>query len=249
VLSAAAMYALDQAFKGLLLPLTSATMIISIFATVTLYAIVSTSVHLQSRDIVNALTVFIGGGVLISMITAQNPYWWQINFSSLGTSATLSSLTFNITLLLSGLLLLCLTDYLLNDLEVIVKGKLRSIVVRTDIIRILFILISLSLAGVGLFPWNRFPLMHNFSAYMLVVTFSVIIIALHWLITTLSKSFLANSYAILAVLLICFGLWRPIHYFSQTAFELIAFTLTFTWLVLFLRTITLMRDRALAKQA
>lgn len=249
VISAVAIYGLSEAFKGLILPLTSSALVIGIFATITLYAIITTSVHLQSRDIVNALTIFIAGGVLISMITAQNPLWWEINFSSLGTTTSLSSATFNITLILSGLLLLSLTDYLLNDLGIVVSGEKETAKTRTTIIRGLFIFISLSLAGVGLFPWNRYPLLHNTSAYLLIVGFAAIIIGLRWLVPSIGKSFLANSYVILAILLSCFALWRPIHYFSQTAFELIAFSLTFVWLVLFLRTITLMRDQVLANRA
>ena len=248
VLSALAVYVFSLAFKGLVLPPASAALVVGVFSTVTLYVIISTSVHLQSRDIVNALTLFIAGGVLISMITAQNPLWWEINFSSLGTSSSLSSATFNVTLILSGLLLLSLTDYLLNDLGIIVSGQKQTALTRTALIKGLFIFISLSLAGVGLFPWNRYPLLHNACAYLLVVGFTIIIVGLRWLIPDISKSFLANSYTILTILLTCFVLWQPLHYFSQTAFELIAFSLTFIWLVLFLRTITLMRDQILANK-
>jgi hypothetical membrane protein len=249
VLTAVVVYAISEAFKGVTMTSISAAMVVAAFAAVTVYSIINTSVHLQSGDIVNALTLFIAGGVYASMATAQNPYWWQINFSSLGTTTSISSLTFNVTLILSGLLLLCLTDHLLADLAVIIKGEKSSANIRIQTIKFLFVFISLSLAGVGLFPWNRYPLLHNASAYLLVVVFSVIIIGLRWLMPTISKSFLANSYTILVTLLISFAMWRPLHYFNQTAFELIAFSLTFVWLVLFLRTITLMRQATLAKRA
>lgn len=249
VITAVAIYAFSEAFKGVMMPSTSAVMVVAVFAAITVYGIINTSVHLQSSDIVNALTLFIAGGVYASMATSQDPYWWQINFSSLGTTSSFSSLAFNITLILAGLLLLSLTDHLLADLAIIIKGKKSSIKARIQAIKFLFIFISLSLAGVGLFPWNKYPLLHDSSAYLLVVVFSVIIIGLRWLMPNISKSFLANSYMILVVLLMSFAMWRPFHYFNQTAFELIAFTLTFVWLVLFLRTITLMREAVLAKQA
>lgn len=249
VLTAVAIFAIGEAFKGVTMPTVSASMVVGIFAALTVYGILTTSVHLQSGDIVNALTLFIAGGVFTSMATAQNPYWWQINFSSLGTTGTVSAYAFNVTLVLSGLLLLCLTDHLLNDLHVIIRGKKRATAAKTQIIKLLFIFISLCLAGVGLFPWDIHPLLHTSSAYLLVVGFATMIIGLRWLLPNLSKSFFANSYTILAVLFISFGLWQPLHYFNQTAFELIAFSLTFIWLVLFLRTITLMRESVLAKQA
>jgi hypothetical membrane protein len=249
VITAVAIFAVGEAFKGVVMPGVSAAMVVGVFAIITTYGIINTSVHLQSKDIVNALTLFIAGGVFASMATAQNPLWWQINFSSLGTSGTLSSATFNVTLVLSGLLLLCLTDHLLADLQTIIRGAKNAANMKIKILKFLFIFISLCLAGVGLFPWDIHPLLHTTSAYLLVVGFSTIIIGLHWLIPAISKTFLANSYIILAVLFVSFGMWRPLHYFNQTAFELIVFSLTFIWLVLFLRTVSLMRAGALAKQA
>lgn len=249
VLTAIVLLALGVAFKDVTMAAFSAALVVGVFGAITTYGIVTTSVHLQSGDIVNALTLFIAGGVFASMATAQNPLWWQVNFSSLGTTSTLSSFTFNVTLVLSGLLLLCLTDHLLADLQIIIKGKKQATEIRIHILKALFIFISLCLAGVGLFPWDIHPFLHTTSAYLLVVGFSAIIIGLRWLMPSISKSFLANSYTILVVLLVSFAFWQPLHYFNQTAFELIAFCLTFIWLVLFLRTVSLMRNAALAKQA
>lgn len=242
VLTAVAVYGISEAFKGVLLPTLSSAVAVGVLAALAAYSILSISVKIKSNDIVNALTLFIVGGVFISMATSQNPYWWQVNFSSLGTTGSASALAFNITLILSGLLLLCLTDYLLNNLEIIMQGNKSGAKFRTNAIRYLFIFISLCLMGVGLFPWNIHPFLHNFSAYSLVLGFGVLIISLKWLIPTLSKSFFANSYAILVTLLISFLLWQPFGYFNQTAFELIAFSLTFVWLILFLRTVGNMRD-------
>lgn len=242
VITAVAIFAISEAFKGVTMPTTSSALVVGIFAALTVYAILNTSVRLQSSDIVNALTLFIVGGVFASMATAQNPYWWQINFSSLGTTGNVSAYAFNITLVLSGLLLLCLTDYLLSDLQLIVHGTKAAVAYRTEAVKVMFIFISLCLAGVGLFPWDIHPLLHTGSAYLLVVGFATMVIALKWLVPNLSKSFFANSYIILAVLLASFALWQPLHYFNQTAFELIAFSLTFAWLVLFLRNVTNLKN-------
>ncbi|MBA3678930.1 hypothetical protein H0W80_01915 [Candidatus Saccharibacteria bacterium] len=245
-LTAVILTGINVAFKDVRMTDFSAALVVGIFATFTTYSIISTSVRLQSKDIVHALTLFITGGVFISMATAKNPLWWQINFSSLGTSGTISAYSFNITLVLSGLLLLCLTDYLLSDLQQVVKGNTATITKRTNTIKLLFVGISASLAGVGLFPWDIHPLLHTSSAYLLVVVFSILIIGLHKLVPNLSKSFFANSYGILVILVACFIMWQPFRYFNQTAFELIAFCLIFIWLVLFLRTITNLKNSLVA---
>ncbi len=240
---------ISAAFTGLAMPPLSASLIIGIIATITTYGIITTSVHLRSNNIVNAIALFVGGGVFLSMATSQNPQWWEINFSSLGTSNNLSAYSFNITLVLSGLLLLCLTDHLLQDLEIILKGANNTISRKISIIKILFISLSLSFAGVGLFPWDIHPTLHTSSAYLLVIFFTILIASLKYLIPKISNSFLVNSYAILAILLGSFIVWQPLHYFSQTAYELLAFCLTFVWLILFLKTISNMRDQVLANSA
>ncbi len=242
VITALAITLFSRAFIDVKMPAFSAALVVAVFATINTYAILSISVKLQARDIVNALTLFITAGVVGSMTSSPNRYWWEINFSSLGTTSTASAYAFNVTLVLSGLLLLCLTDFLLQDLQKIIKGSASSKKRRTQIVKYLFVLISLSLAGVGLFPWDIHPLLHTGSAYLLIIWFAGMILGLRWLIPNLSKSFFANSYIILVVLVLSFMLWRPLHYFDQTAFELIAFCLTFIWLVLFLRTITNMRE-------
>lgn len=233
---------LSHAFVNVQMAAFSAALVVTVFTALTMYGITSLSVKIQSRDIVNALTLFLVGGVFISMSTVQDRAWWQINFSFLGTTSGPSAYIFNVTLVLSGLLLLCLTDHLLSDLQYVVKGDKTSVLRRTEIVKIMFILISLSLAGVGLFPWDIHPLLHTGSAYMLVVLFAIMVIGLKWLIPNLSKSFYANSYTLLGLLVVSFVLWQPFHYFNQTAFELIAFCLIFIWLVLFLRTITNLKN-------
>ncbi len=239
----------SRAFIDVKMSAFAASLVVTVFAVLTIYAILTISVKLQSKDIINALTLFIVVGVFGSMISSPNQYWWEINFSSLGTTNSLSAYTFNVTLVLSGLLLLCLTDYLLYDLRSLLKGTKSNIQNRTNIVKILFICISLSLAGVGFFPWDIHPYLHTGSAYLLIIFFAIMIISLRWLVPNVSKSFFANSYGILAALVISFIFWQPLHYFDQTAFELIAFCLTFTWLVLFLRTINLMHDQVLANRA
>ncbi len=245
VLTAIAIYAFNEAFKGIVMPDLSSSIIVGIFSALTVYIVINTSVDLKTTGVVNALILFIVGGTYISMVTTNNPQWWQVNFSSLGATSARSAIPFNVTMILSGFLLLCLADYMLSDLKVIIKGRKSSATYKTRVVNVLFVLISLSLTGVGLFPWNVYPSLHNISAYNLICSFSIIVIGLRWFIPSLSKTFMVNSYVLLGSLFASFALWRPLGYFNQTAFELIAFSLTFTWLVLFLRNISNMKDYSL----
>ena len=45
------------------------------------------------------------------------------------------------------------------------------------------------------------------------------------------------SYFIVALILISYVLWHPIHYLTLTAFEILSFSLSFAWLLLLVNTL------------
>jgi hypothetical membrane protein len=232
-------FVFNLAFKDLTLDQYSSAAIIGLVTGITAYSIISTATKLVTRDIVNAFTAFMLVGVFASMITSQNPYWWEQNFSSLGTSSSFSSLAFNYTLILSGFLMICMSQHLFADLQAITGHRRGQI--NANVIRALFVFIAICLAGVGLFPYSQHPALHNLSAYSMVLGFATLIIGLRWLIPTIGNAFLNLSYTILATIGAAYFLFTYLHYFNLTAFELTAFSITFVWLVLFLRTVGVMQ--------
>lgn len=229
----------NLSFKDLLLDQYSSAVIVGVVTAVTTYAIFATSIRLTTQDIVNAFSTFMVVGVFSSMITSQNPYWWQENFSSLGTTDSVSSLAFNYTLILSGLLMVCMSQHLFADLNLL-TGTSKQQKINANWIRALFVFIALCLAGVGFFPYNQQPQLHNFSAYSMAFGFAALVVGLRWFLPSIDKAFLRLSYFILGAMVVAEILFNFVHYLNLTAFELLAFSLTFVWLVLFLRTINLM---------
>src|SRR5699024_2049543 len=69
------------------------------------------------RSLATLLAVFATVGVLASAMNAPDPYWWERYFSQLGEGQDLASLTFNITLLLLGVALLTMVEFLAHDLD------------------------------------------------------------------------------------------------------------------------------------
>jgi hypothetical protein len=70
--------------------------------------------------------------------------------------------------------------------------------------------------------------------------FAALVVGLRWFLPSIDKAFLRLSYFILGAMVVAEILFNFVHYLNLTAFELLAFSLTFVWLVLFLRTINLM---------
>ncbi|WZU00160.1 hypothetical protein MGH68_11120 [Erysipelothrix sp. D19-032] len=77
--------------------------------------------------------------------------------------------------------------------------------------------------------------MHNRVVGYLVYLFIILIIAIKWLLPSVSKEFLRLSYILGGVLVIVCILFLGVHYFSLTTFELMAFVIAFSWLLLLMQ--------------
>lgn len=63
------------------------------------------------------------------------------------------------------------------------------------------------------------------------------IIAVRWLLPGVSREFLSTSYIIGGIIIFAAILFQFVHYLSLTAFEMIAFALAMSWIMLLLQNI------------
>ncbi|MGL4382232.1 MAG: hypothetical protein ACRCTA_00770 [Bacilli bacterium] len=128
--------------------------------------------------------------------------------------------------------MIALIDYLFVILKRNLPDNKKLIVTQ-----VLLVLTALSLAGVGIFPYRDikfYQMMHNRMAGMLVFLIILLILTLKWAIPTISKEFMRFSYLIISLLIISIFLFLGIGYLSLTAFELVAFLLSFSWILMLL---------------
>lgn len=224
---------LGQLFVGASFDIYTSTVIGTLFVLVVNMGMINIAKSLTPSLLIRSLIAIILGGVTIAMITNKDQQWWLHNLSFLGTPEASNAWQFNLTLMLSALLMGALIDYLFVLLfEKLGKTK------RLITFKVLLILMAICLGGVGFFPYNESPFsqqMHNRSAGYLVYLFIIMIVALRWLLPSISKGFLRFSYVVAVVLVGAVLLFQGVHYLSLTAFELIAFVLAFTWLLMLLR--------------
>ncbi|MDF9824034.1 putative membrane protein [Breznakia sp. PF5-3] len=224
---------LELVFIGASFDIITATVIFFLIMCFVNYAMIYISIFITPSMLTNILTVVIIGGVFTAMMTNTDQEWWQYNFSFLGTPDANNSWQFNVTLIFSALLMIALIDYLFVTLQkAIPKSK------RLAILRVLLTLTAINLGGVGLFPYNElwyFQRIHDYVARALVVLILILIVFLRWLLPNISKRFLRLSYLIGVGLAITVVLFLGLGYLSLTAFELIAFVLAFSWILLLLQ--------------
>lgn len=234
----AGFYLVHLAFLNVTIDRYASSAIVAVAVGAVGYGIYLIAAHKTTSMVSAALAVFLVAGALTSMITAGNPYWWEMHLSSLGgAGGGASAYVFNITLIIGGAVLVAVADLIASDFEQLAKVNKRFNTTHAAPIRTTLAFIGVALAGVGLFEWNVYPLVHNVSAGIMVVLFIGLMIALPKLVPAFSRAFFLFSGVILWSLLGGMVLYYFLGYFNLTAYELFCFAVLFGWLIVFVRQI------------
>lgn len=196
----------------------------------TAYVAFLASVALTPMSLSMVLAIFLVIGAFASMLESSDPAWWRNNLSALGMTSNDAAPAFNLTLVISGVMITTIARYATAGLPVDTPLRVRR---RTQV-RAGLALVGVLLACVGIFPVDRFFLVHNTVATGMAVVYVVVVCALPWLLPTLPRVFFAVGYVFVAVIILL-GIFFATGYYNLTAVELIAGILIFAWIILFLR--------------
>ncbi|WP_020015008.1 hypothetical protein [Promicromonospora sukumoe] len=234
LLTASAFAVFDLAFRELRLDALMAAVLVGLSAAVAAYVLTLVSVEVTSIAIANLLALFLVSGALASMLSANDPHWWQVNFSALGVGGGFSAYAFNITLIFAGLAMTTLTHYVIGDLRTWATApELR----RLEVLRTWLIGVAVLLVGLGWVTVEVAKALHTVIASVMTVLFAGLIVATPYLVPRLPRSFLVTSSLFVSVFALVVLLMWPVGYFNLTAVEFLGFFLLLTWLFLFVRTV------------
>ncbi|MGO4680581.1 DUF998 domain-containing protein [Microbacterium sp. 2MCAF23] len=205
--------------------------LVAVALALTAYVCYLSAAALSPTSISLILAIFLVIGALTAMLEATDPHWWRDNLSALGMSSNASSPAFNSTLIVAGVMVTTIARYATAALPVPEPRDERG---RT-IVRVALILIGLFLACVGIFPVDRFFLLHNTVATGMAVCFAAVVIALPWLLRRISRVFVVLGWVFVLVIALL-GVFFATGYYNLTAVELVAAVLIFSWIIVFLRT-------------
>jgi hypothetical protein len=99
----------------------------------------------------------------------------------------------------------------------------------------LFVIMGVTLAGIGLVPLNVSIVAHNVFSGGTTLVFGVLLIAAPVLMRGLPWQFFLVTFVFLLALVGAALLHFGINYFNLTAFELVAFVILFGWIAVFVR--------------
>ncbi|HEX9088953.1 MAG TPA: hypothetical protein VF867_15655 [Arthrobacter sp.] len=229
-----ALFALfQQAFVGAVLYPLAGAILVAITGAISAYIAYLSAITMNAYRLAALLAVFLVMGVLTSMLTAENPQWWQENLSALGMSSDVSGVAFNITLIIAGVVVTTLAGYSTRTLESKATTALSRRRVR--LLEVGIILIGILLACVGLFPVDEQFWLHTAAASGMVVVFGTLIVRMGSLVPSIPATFNVLGMVFLAVIAFAVVMYFPFGYYNLTAVELIAASLVFAWLIVLIR--------------
>lgn len=228
-------YMISEAFRDAHIDKWAASVILALSTGFAAYIVYLSAATMSSVRVSMLLAMFLISGTFISMLTAGNPHWWDMHFSSLGAGGGVSGYAFNATLIIAGLVIVALSRYISEDFQKLRHDGQISKKAKVGILQGLLTGIGIALAGVGLFVYDEFPRIHNTAAGGMALLFLAIVILLPLLTPGFTKAFFIASYSLLGALLVSIWLFMYVHYLNLTVFELLAAAIIFTWLVVFVR--------------
>ena len=223
----------QQAFIGAVLYPVAAAVLVGTTGAISAYIAYLSALSMTAYRLAALLAGFLVTGVLTSMLTAQDPQWWQENLSALGMSSDVSGVAFNFTLIIAGVVVTTLAGYATMTLAT--TATTPSARHRVRLLEGGIILMGVFLACVGLFPVDERFGLHTLVASGMVVVFASLIVRIRALVPSISATFAALGWVFLAAIVVAAVLWFPVGYYNLTAVELIAASLIFSWLIVLIR--------------
>lgn len=227
---------LDRSFIGAVVFTLPAAVLAGVALAVTSYVVFLSAVNLTPMLLSLVLALFLVVGGLASMLSSSDPHWWKKNLSALGMTDDVSALAFNVTLIIAGVIVTTIAHYATATIPVRTPAEVRG---RNDV-RIALLVIGLCLTCVGIFPVDRFFVLHNTVATGMLVVFAVLVVGIRWLVPTMPRVFVLLGYVFVGVIAVLSAFFA-IGYYNLTAVELVAAVLIFSWIIVFLRNTSAMR--------
>lgn len=246
---------MQRSFLGLHLDLFAGSALVAVAAGVSAYI----AMEATARTTAQTLSVVLGGfmiaGIMLSMLLAEDPVWWQTMFSTLGTfdSGVLSFWTFNTTLLLTGLLLATFSEFLLRDLVQLARAHARRAVARGQklsrvfrprpkVVRGCLLVVAGGVMLAAVVPVNTLGDLHASGVWAAAAALIVMLGGSVFLFPGFPAIFHLLSFAALGGMWLAMLLWLEWGYFNLTGFELAAVAILFGWISAFIRTTSAMLD-------
>lgn len=202
--------------------------------------------EIGSRRLSQLIMIVIGAGTLLSILTTTDPLWWQLHFSRLGTFDDFSGRVFNATLVAAGAIIVWFAIRVRRELAELEAWRAARIT-RTALI-VLMGAVGVSLGGAGALTVDTNEFLHDRAASGIMLSFlGILVVALRER-KRMSRRLTGMTLAVITILVAAIIVF-VLGYINLAALELIGFTMIFTWIGEFTRSVEQLRVNADTPQA
>lgn len=190
---------------------------------------------LDSLKLLYLFVVILLIGAIFSAVITKDTRWMDWHFSRLGEGGNFSSLVFNITLFISAMVMFILALSLRDNISLITSNVNININRAKMIVYRSLSIVTLCLIGVAVFPFDRFPVIHNICGYSMLFIILALCIYVPNLLPIFSKKFYIYSRLVILCVIICYILFIVLSVISLLTVEFIIFLCLFGWFLLFIK--------------
>ncbi|QTX03585.1 hypothetical protein [Agromyces archimandritae] len=176
----------------------------------------------------NLVAMVLASGSVAAMGATGTGAWWELNFSTLGTSDDLAAACFNVAIIAAGAGMVLMAGRLSAGLARVRFGTRRGAL---TIVRVGISLLGGSLMGVGFVPIDTDTDLHNLFACGSAGAFAVLSLGVQLWARRMPRSLIVISYAFFATEAAAMVLYDRVGLFNLTVFEIVAFSLVVAWLI------------------
>lgn len=175
-------------------------------------------------------------GSAMSAIYTTDTRWMYWHFSRLGEGGHLSSIVFNVSMAIAGVLMFALGRQLTLKLREI-DNRLFNTLYAESLLNMVFNVTAICLIGVSLFPFDRYPVIHNSFGYGMTFMMLAMFTLVPKYVPIFPALFYRYGYIVLLISSVLFGLFFALQPYTLLQVEVVVFILIYIWMVVFVKTL------------
>lgn len=172
-------------------------------------------------------------GAVISASLTHDTRWMVWHFSRLGEGGGMSAIFFNSGLILGGILMIAIGLKLKSVLDSLTSKKKSKFDERYSFLYLLVMLTGICMVIVALFPFDRFPILHNAAGYGTLLSILILAYSSPKLLPVFGKKYHKYSKTLFVSAAILYTGYFIFHFPSLLIVEFILFVLIYSWLLVF----------------
>jgi len=226
----------NAAFPAVHINWMAAPISIAVIAGALAYFVARSFYYVRAPGLILITVIALMGTLMFAGALNDDPLWYEGSFSGLGMTESNSRSVFNYGLVITGLLIVAWSQFLLDDLRVLIKYGYTT-EKYLNWMRILFIVAGVFLGMVGVVRWGIGfwgNVMHDLFAGGAGAALAIVLVGMYWFIPHFVKWFYYMSWGLLALIAMAVIL-KIVGYFSLTGLELMGFGAASLWLLMFMR--------------